>query len=178
MMRRIFTVAGLIAITSTTVAFASGPADWKVYGMAKVPTEVVLFYLDSEITRTDGHVQVWIKALDFKRLNAHNNYSKSEVMNKAAKLVANYYMPPLGAVEDVNVEKATQLTIYEQLADEAVIGPTLRILYEIDCGKKLARTLSLIRAKSSPSDDVVQKWVHVPPESNSETLGKLTCRPT
>ena len=177
-MRRMFTVAGLIAITSTTVAFASGPPNWKVYGLAKFPTEVVLFYLNSEITRTPGHVQVWMKALDSKKLDSINKFDKSRVMNKALKLVASYYVPPLALVEDLDVDHAMIAIRNEQIADVGAIRPTLRVLYEIDCLQKLTRTLSIIGMKPSRFDNLVGNWEHIPPESTIETLSKLTCTPT
>lgn len=174
--RIVITTLALVACTSSAAAL-DAPADWKLFAFSGTPTPVALFYLDSEIVRTPGHVQVWIKTLSVRKLNSDHT-SKSEVIQNTAKLSIQGYVPPVGTLTKLTAEEIQNLTLFEQLADEGSITPTLRILFEIDCRQKLTRTLSIIGSKPSASDNRAREWEHVPPESNLETLSKLTCKPT
>lgn len=168
-----FTAGGLLVLAG--LAHADGPADWKVYGFTDAKPPTVLFYLSSEIVRTPGHVQVWIKALETKKLNGFNDV-KSPAIEKTVTLLRNAYAPPLGTVTTLPKDQIPMITTYEQLADLGTITPSLKILYEIDCSQRLTRVLSVSTA--TVSSDVALQWEHIPPETTIETLSKLTCTPS
>src|SRR6267142_3330193 len=138
------------------LAHADGPADWKVYGFTTAKPQTVLFYLSSEIVRTPGHVQVWMKSLDTKKLEGFFNDTKSPALEKTVTLWRNAYAPPLGTVITLSKDLAAMITAYEQLADLGTITPSLKILYEIDCSQRLTRVLSA--STPTASSDVALQW--------------------
>jgi hypothetical protein len=176
-MYRTFIAAGLL--TCTCLATADGSSSWKLYAFAK-PTDqqAALFYLESEIIRTPGpgHVQVWIEALDVVKIEAALD-KKSAAIDKTADLIVAGYKPPLGTVSNLTGNQVLTIVAYERVADQATVTPTVRILYDVDCAQKQFRILSLITGKPTNADNEPRPWQHVPPESASETLTKLVCRP-
>ena len=170
-----------LALTAHTglLAALGAPADWKLYAFTATKKQAVLFYLRSEIVRTPpGHVQVWIKALDYGKINRAYNHldQKGGVFQNSAKKVATGYEPPFGTVTKLDQNQLVDIVVFEELANEASINPTLRVLYEIDCPQKLLRQVSLMGGQPTQTDSRVHEWEHVPPESTVDTLSKLICQ--
>lgn len=170
-MYRKFGATALLAFAG--LSHADGTADWKLYAFSATKPQTAMFYLSSEIVRTPGHVQVWMKALDIKKLNGFND-AKSPALEKTKTLLRNDYAPPLGTVTTLTKDRVIMITAYEQLADLGTITPSLKILYEIDCSQRLTRVLSV--STPTVSSDVSLGWEHIPPETTLETLSKLTCK--
>jgi hypothetical protein len=175
------TFIAAVLLTCTCLATADGSAVWRLYAFAK-PTnqQAALFYLESEIVRTPGpgHVQVWIKALDVVKIEAAIG-KKSAAIDKTADLIVAGYKPPLGTVSNLTSNQVLMIVAYEQVADQATVTPTVRILYEIDCAQKQIRILSLMADKPTAGENEPRSWPwqHVAPET-TETLTKLVCRPS
>ncbi|GAC1329854.1 MAG: hypothetical protein NVSMB15_02790 [Steroidobacteraceae bacterium] len=157
------------------VAMAQSPApDWRMYGITPTEDRVALFYLYNKIVRSPpGHVQVWVKALDYGALNKFTDHASDDVVAKAIAKASKAYVPPLATVMTFTPEQVKSIRVHEQIADKESLPPTLRALIEIDCGQKLYRELSVIAR--GQSGNAVQPWKNVPPESTQETLTKLTC---
>ena len=135
---------------------------------------MALFFLYSEIVRTPtGHVQVWMKALDLAKLKKLADHIGNDIVAKAIVKASKSYVPPYTTVKTLTPDQVISIRVYEEIADEALIPPTLRGLLEVDCGQKLYRELTAIAM--GQSDNNIQSWKHVPPESTIEILTKLTC---
>jgi hypothetical protein len=176
----------LIAIALAVMACArfavalDSPSDWKLYAFTAGKNQAVLFFLASEIVRTPpGHVQVWMKAVDYTKLDKQRNTldKKGDVIERSAEKVSQGYVPPFGTTTKISSDEALQIILFEQMADEASVPPTLRILYEFDCAQKIFRPLSII-GSHGVNESKAPTWDHVPPESTIETLSRLTCRPS
>lgn len=171
-MNRKFSALWLLLCTRLAVA-ADAPPDWRMYGVTPTEDRVALFFLHNKIVRSPpGHVQVWVKALDYAALNKFTEHASNDVVAKAIAK-ASKYVPPLTTVMTFTPEQVKSIRVYEQIADKGSLPPTLRALIEIDCGQKLYRELSVIAP--GQSENKVQGWKNVPPESTQETLTKLTC---
>jgi len=173
-MYREFTAVALFALAG--LAHADEPVDWKVYAFSAAPRDVALFYLSSDIVRAGGKVQVWIKALEVKKLEADSNIKTETVLKNTTVLLLKAYQPPVGSIAPLTKDQVTMITAYEQMADVGSIAPRAKILYEIDCAEKLVRVLSTVL--SMHSDNTVRPWEHVAPETPLAALSKLTCKPS
>ena len=67
--------------------------------------------------------------------------------------------------------------MYESVANLAFIDPKERDLYEIDCGNRLYRELSVYftDGKRSFRRDVPSEWHHVAPQTTEANLLKIVC---
>jgi hypothetical protein len=174
-MYRMFIAVGLLC---TGLAAADGSTVWRLYAFSKLPKEVALFYLESEVVRTPGHVQVWTKALDAAKVEADNHGKKTAALSQTAELLLKGYKPPLSTVTDLTSDQVMTVILFERVADQATVTPTVRILYDIDCAQKQFRMLSMLMNNPTGRENQPSPWQHVPPESAIETLTKLVCRPT
>ena len=171
-MYRKFSTIVLLAWTGWAVG-ADAPPDWRLYAITSTKDQA-LFFLHNEIVHSPpGHVQIWVKTLDYAALNKFTEHASDDVVAKAVLKASKAYVPPLTTVMTFTPAQVKSIRVYEQIADKGSIPPTLRALIEIDCGQKLYRELSTIAL--GRSDNTVQPWKHVPPESTQETLTKLTC---
>jgi hypothetical protein len=173
-MYRMFTAAALLVVAGLT--HADDALDWKMYAFSA--SDDAMFYLSSDIERKGDHVQVWVKALAVKKLNTvapGPGADTKTLVDSVARLVAQKYEPPMATVSKVPPDQFLMIMTYEQMADAGLVDPSLKILYEIDCSKKLSRTLSVITPTQSLNATL--PWEHVPPESTLATLTKLTCKP-
>jgi hypothetical protein len=145
-----------------------------MYGVTPTEDRVALFFLYNKIVRSPlGHIQIWVKALDYAALNKFTEHASEGVVAKAIGKASKAYVPPLATVMTLTPEQVKSIRVYEQIADKGSLPPTLQALIELDCGQKLYRELSVIAP--GQSENKVQPWKHVPPESTQETLTKLTC---
>jgi hypothetical protein len=162
-------------------ASAQPSTDWRFYGATKIgPDEsaVDLFYLNNEIRRTpDGHLLVWTKGLALKRLMDENEKADADRIDRAARKVMTGYVPPIFKGEKHDQDQVVGAISFEEMANEAKIEPTTRILYEIDCATGTSRELSIeihingeLQSKNEP-----RPWSHIPPESNGSSLFAAVC---
>jgi hypothetical protein len=171
-MYRTFTAAALL--TFAGLAHADDALDWKLYALSASSPSDALFYLSSDIVRKGDHVQVWVKALSIKRLNAV--VPSPELRDPIKRLVAEKYVPPIASIAKTPPEEFPMIIVYEQLADAGVVEPNVKMLIEIDCAQKLYRMLSIVTP--TKSGGIVTPWDHVAPESAIATLTELTCKPS
>jgi hypothetical protein len=85
MRRKLFALAVAFTMCIAAAAQSTSP-DWKLYTFTATKKQVALFYLDSELVRTPpGHVQVWVKGLDYAKLEKASNAisPKSELFKKS-----------------------------------------------------------------------------------------------
>ena len=128
--------------------------------------------------RKGDHVLVWAKALPTEKLNTMDAPVEGEVkkmVDSIGRLISQGYQPPLATIKPMQQQQLLMTITYEQMADAGLVDPAIKILYEIDCGQKLVRTLSIMT--STVSNSTVAQWEHIAPESTLATLRKLTCKP-
>jgi hypothetical protein len=174
-------IAVLLLITlCAPLALAQTKSDWKLYAFSNAPNEVALFYLQSDMTReAAGHVRVWTKALDSAKLNQASKTlpEGGEIIKRALAKVAQSYMPPMAVNGKLTAKQSMNVTLLEQIADDSSASPepVARVLYEIDCARKMAHQMSAIWA-SGTTDDQVGEWEHIPPESTINALRVMVCQ--
>jgi hypothetical protein len=184
MERSIFAGAALtlpLVIAMMTALGHAADVDWKVYGSASVSGPEICFYdAKSVARRADKLLRVWTKCLsqqDLDKVNVKNDYDGKIVENAARKMV-NGYVPPIALVEDdVDFDKATMITGYEESANIADIEPHARIFYELDCSERMSRELSINLFVDGKRGGIQRPgdWKYIPPEGNAARLLKLLC---
>jgi hypothetical protein len=77
-----------------------------------------------------------------------------------ARKVGSYYVPPIAAVETINVDQSMTITQYEVTADIDNIQPQAQIFYELNCSERMTRELSMnLQAKvKNGSFDKPSDW--------------------
>jgi hypothetical protein len=172
----------LLAIVGASVGSAQAlEVDWKYYGGA--PTDdgesVCFFDVAGIVREPDSHMRVWTKCLlqkDIEGIDIKNDFD-GRILEDTAKQVAHYYVPPIAAIETVNVDQAMEITRYEETADIASLQPSARIFYELNCPERMMRELSIyIQTKGKiGSIEKPSQWKYVPPEGNGARLLKILC---
>jgi hypothetical protein len=78
--------------------------------------QAVLFYLNSEIVRSPpGHVQVWVKAIDYGKLNKAMTAlgpKDGSFKNTVAKIMGGY-APPFGTVAKLSSDDVVGIVTFE-----------------------------------------------------------------
>ena len=150
--------------------------DWKYFGGTPVDGGTRCFYDAKGVAQvSEGHLKVWTKCLLDKDIQ--NTNLTEEMINRAAQKIADYYLPPIGDVINLDQEHAATITIYEEIATNAYIETHDKMLYEFDCHEMMVRDLSTdfrIDGKHARSEKPGD-WSHVPPEGNAASLSKILC---
>jgi hypothetical protein len=167
--------AALFAMICTAPA-QQPTSDWKLYGASTAKgQELSLFFLASELRRLpDNHVQVWTKGLSSSKISKAK-LSQDTIKRLAMKALV--YEPPVGRVHALTQDSKLDTVVAEEVADEGLVEPTQRVLYEFDCAEHMVRVLSVyVSLNGSPhSSDTAGAWAHTPPESNGAALQQLVC---
>src|SRR6266403_2566833 len=97
LLHRYLTAAALLLVIDLAMA-QSSPPDWRLYALTDEPNAKAFFFLYSDMVRSpNGHVQVWIKTLDSKKLaDSIDGVFKDheDIVQKAADKVVASYVPP------------------------------------------------------------------------------------
>jgi hypothetical protein len=154
-------------------------AEWKLYGGASDKSGHVICFFDADgvVKAADGHIQVWTKCLlqsELEHVDIENEYD-GQILEATARKMAKHYVPPIGALEDMDADKATGVTLYEEVANIANIQPRARILYEFNCKEQMLRELRLYVQSDRLAREKPKGWTNVPPEGNAARLVKLLC---
>jgi hypothetical protein len=168
------------ALLSFAVVLAeASSAEWKLYGGAsdKGGPVICFFDGDSVVKAPDGHIRVWTKCLlqsELEHVDLENEYD-GQILEATARKMAKHYVPPIGALEDMDDDKATGVTLYEETANTANIEPRARIFYEFKCKEHMLRELSIYVQSDRVARDKPMEWTIVPAEGNAARLLKLLC---
>jgi hypothetical protein len=150
--------------------------DWKWYGGGTdASAGVYCFYEANGITRpSSGYVRVWIKCLPRKDLERPLDPLKDEkfIRNTAAKIVEGY-VPPIFAIEELDLVKRTAIVLYEAIANLSNIQPLLEAFNELNCLERMSRMLSM--EVDGQKGTTPTGWEYASPESNYTNLLKLLC---
>lgn len=156
--------------------------DWKFYGGVSSPNgQSWCFYDARSVTREPGeHVQVAAKCLpqtDMDDIDIETDFG-GEIARDVARKRRGHYMPPYAIAESLDRAQAIDIARLEEIADIADVEPRVRISYELDCPKHLARELSLyvkvngkVRTVDKPGE-----WKPISPQENSIRLSRILCR--
>ena len=165
---------------ASTVSAQGTDVDWKLYGGAPVGGESLCFYDAMGLTRQpDGHIRIWTKCLlkaDLDAVDIAKDFD-GRIVKAAAEKVARYYVPPISKTRNVDVNEATAITGYEEIADIAAPQPQTRIFYELNCPDRMTRELSMefhINGQAAFVDKP-REWSYVAPEGNGAALLKILC---
>jgi hypothetical protein len=177
----------VLALASASGAYAQSGADWQMYGTGsfastglvdKAHGDTVLFFdAAGAVRRSDGHIEVWMKALPLTELRAQpagEQMTKRFIDFSKQKLTGGY-VPPLSTVVELDAEQRAFVMLNEAAANLADIKPTVQILFELDCTNRVLRALSM-HLRNHPSDDTASEWQHSPPETPGATLIKILCK--
>lgn len=183
MARRTMYLSLLLILLGASLAAASARAqtvDWKMYGGASIDSASECFYDAVGVVRkpTD-HIEVWTKCLRQTDLDAVDIQKEfgGKIMENSAQKITKYYIPPIGAYEDLDSNQMMQIVVYEETANISYIKPQSRILYEFDCPGRMVRELSIsidVKGKVT-SSDTANAWRHMPPEGSGSTLMRILC---
>ena len=172
----------LLSATFLHGAEAQG-ADWKFYGEGDLSKgDAVIAYYDAESIKRlpDGMVRAWTQCISHAEVERTVNLE--EVSKKAARKIKERYVPPYMLSNpkpepgyDVNM----RIIGWEAAGNYDVIKPNLKVFYELDCQAKKIRILSKINYKNDGGTETsseIEKWIHVNPGSNTESLYKILCK--
>ena len=171
----------LVAFAAITASAQVADVDWKMYSGASVLRPEICFYDAKGAVRTPERlVRVWTKCFsrkDLDNVDVDKDFA-GKISKNAARKMQDRYMPPIGLVEDIDVDHAFLVAMYEEIANISGIQPQATISYEFNCPQKIMRELSIDfrdngqrGSKNTPSN-----WRYVSPEGNEASLLKILCR--
>jgi hypothetical protein len=186
---KVWLLVGAIATVLVSVTYRSaGQAralspDWKFYGGVSSPNgQTWCFYDARSVAREPaGLLQVAARCFPQAEMDDIDIYSDfgGAIAQNVARKRRSHYMPPYSLAEILDRAQAADIARLEEIADLADVEPRVRISYEIDCTKRLARPLNLyvkvngkVRTVDKPGD-----WKPISPRENSIRLSRILCRP-
>ena len=155
--------------------------DWRYFGSSNAGGDASVCFYDTRSTTTlpDNHIRVWTKCLPQQEVDSVDPKSEMgiKITNTAAEKIAHYYVPPFAEVDNISVEQAAGITVWEETADIAEISPQAQIYYELDCPNRMLRTLTVDLQMNgrSGSEENPGSWDYVPPESDGGWLLSILC---
>jgi hypothetical protein len=119
---------------------------WKVLSYQSVKEREVCFYGSADVFRANGLLSVWTKCPAKEDLNkAVKEHSTGSLSDVAAEKIAHDYVPPIAKVKALEGGQIIDAVIDEELANNGNIRPLVTALREIDCARRRARELSVIK---------------------------------
>jgi len=177
----------LLFIALLSTAFLHGAEaqgeDWKFYGEGDLPKSgAVIAYYDAESIKSlpDGYVRTWTKCISHSEVERIMNLE--EVTKKAARQIKAGYVPPYilsNPKPEPGYEVNMRIIGWEAAGNYDVIKPKRKVFYELNCRAKKIRNLSMINYKNdggTETSSAIDTWIHVSPESNSDSLYKILCK--
>jgi hypothetical protein len=186
---KIWLLVGAVASVLVSVAYHSAvqaravSQDWKFYGGVSSPNGQSWCFFDARSVAREpaGLVQVAAKCLpqsDMDDIDIQTDFGGAIARNVARKRHS-HYMPPYATAESLDRAQAADIARLEEIADIADVEPRVRISYELDCTKHVARRMNLYvkvngkaRTVDKPGD-----WKPISPRENSIRLSRILCRP-
>jgi hypothetical protein len=159
-------------------------ADWKYAGGASPQGgEQTLLYFDSESVErlTDGTVRAWTKSITVAEFNRMSKMKQGKMIEGLAKIVAGHYFPPYAVVSHASADDIADIVAWETVANLPETRPRAKVIVEIDCRKKMIRTLSATIFNDDESVRTSGKngeRDYISPEANGDTLRQLLCNPS
>jgi hypothetical protein len=171
----------LVTFAAITASAQVADVDWRMFSGASVSGPEICFYDAKGAVRTPERlVRVWTKCFsrkDLDNVDVDKDFA-GKISKNAARKMQDRYMPPIGLVEDIDVDHAFVVAMYEEIANISGIQPQGTISYEFNCPQKIMRELRIDfrdngqrGSKNTPSN-----WRYVSPEGNEASLLKILCR--
>jgi hypothetical protein len=176
-------VRAAMILCASTLHAQQPASDWRMIGETK---DEAVFYDASGMRKLpNGHLEVWLKALPLKAIiKAYEQRDKERRDRAVRKLVSGYVppvwldKPPMWFEKKTNRDQITDAVVFEEVANEAAIEPSMRLLVEVDCPNRLTRNLSAwfnldgkVESSEKPGE-----WEHIAPETNINRLHMDACR--
>jgi hypothetical protein len=160
-------------------SFAYPDVDWKWYGGVKASSDTLSCFYDERGVQRQGYkLRVWVKCIKQSALDGVTEaapYFRAAI-DMSASRIAHYYIPPIYLRENLTKVQLQTLIMYEAIADVSDLIPDSQIFYEMDCGQRKIRELSITVGNSSSNQP--QEWRYIPPEGNAATLHAMLCPKT
>ena len=160
----------------------SQTVDWKVFGAITVAEHSSSCFYDvlgiQQIS--DKHIQIWTKCLSkdaLEKVDGTRGKGK-QAAELAAQDISTGYAPPLIKVlPPETYEQIVDYVFQEQLADQDIVLPDTKVLYEIDCANRKLREIAIhvISSGKDVESDTPLPWKFVQPETNGARLQTLAC---
>jgi hypothetical protein len=158
---------------------------WKYYSdneLSNPKIDVHDYFLQESVKRTwtdSGETQtvtVWTKSLSAIAVDNVGKLSKDAVDRDAKKLLLGYE-PPFSDIKKLNEDERLGLIIWEEVADDQLVQPEMKMLVQLDCVHGLVRNLSVVVTHGGKfgSSDTAGQWERIVPESSSANLSKILC---
>jgi len=171
----------LVGFAAVTAAAQAADVDGKMYAGASVSEPEICFYDAKGAVRTPERlVRVSTKCFyrkDFDTVDVDKDFT-GKISKNAARKMQDGYPPPIGLVEDINVDHALVVAMYEEIANVSGIQPQATISYEFNCPQKIMRELSIDfrDSRQRGSKNTPSNWRYVSPKGNEASLLKILCR--
>ena len=165
-------IIGSLSLLLASVSVAQPATDWKLIGGG---SNTYLLYDSAGLRKLEnGHFEVWLKGLP--KTSVDKAKLSKDGIARAANKVASGYQPPALA-HKASVDEMVNGAFIEEVADEAMVDPNMRMLIEIDCTNGLSRFLSLYTKQGgkTSTSDTTGAWEHIAPETNSSALQTALC---
>ena len=172
-------VALVYTLMHASLAFAAD-VDWKMYGSATADAPSFCFYDAKGVAvGPDGYVRVRTKCL--LKVDLESVYFKGDrgrqIVDNAAKKVAEGYVPPMVAIGKMSVKQAVDVIAYEESANLGDSEERPSFLSELNCSGRMQRRLgSYVKVndradfESKPGD-----WEYVPLDGKEKNLQEILC---
>jgi hypothetical protein len=170
----------LVAFAALTATAQAVDVDWKMYGGASVSEPEICFYdAKGAVSTPERLVRVSTKCFsrkDLDNVDVDKDFAGKISKNAAGKM-QDGYKPPIGLVEDIDVDLALVVAMYEEIANISGIQPQATISYEFNCPQKIMRELSIdfLDSRQRGSKNIPSNWRYVPPKGNEASLLKILC---
>jgi hypothetical protein len=169
----------IFLLSASLATDAQNQNQWSVYGFSQ---ENTFFFAAGDVQRnTDGHLEVWTKALSAKQIDAAVEKAGKEKDNdRSARIAwaATDGSPPISRVRKMSPDEILNVAIEEDVANNSPeVQPLSQVLYEVDCSRRMMKMLSGIAYKNGQtrSSNRPSEWMHVPPDSNGSNLLGMLC---
>lgn len=168
-MKRVFAALGALLLCG------QAPAEWTFFGTTTMEdVEVYSFFLTSSVARTGDIVRVRSKSLPIDAINAAK--LPREVYDRNADRAKGGYHPPFGKIQALTPYEELVTMAWQEKAKGDGIAPVASMLWEIDCARKLLRSLETVTRHHR--DPVPTAWQSIPADSGSDYLRKMVCGST
>jgi hypothetical protein len=169
----------LVAFAAITATAQAADVDWKMYGGASVSEPELCFYDAKGAVRTPERLaSVLTKCFsrkDLDNIDVDKDFA-GRISKNTARKMQDGYTPPIGLVEDIDVDHAFVVAMYEEIANISGIQPQATISYEFNCPQKIMRELSIDLRNRPGSKNTPSNWRYVPSKGNEASLLKILCR--
>lgn len=169
----------LAAVTALPLLAGPRQVDWKYFGATAGNTSsqtLRYFYDGASVKRSaDGHLQVWVKALD-DQLMVHTVLTRAEI-DLSNSRVKHRYLPPYSKLYRISRGEFINVLGFEAQADGGEVPSSNQSLWEIDCKAQAMRKLDSVVGSDNTigTESRPVEWMQPAPESMGSHVIQSVC---